>query len=63
MFVPVKDRDVPGQGFTHKRNDVVTIEAPKLGKLINRMRPSDECEHWSFGLTALMKNLAARKYL
>jgi fumarylacetoacetate (FAA) hydrolase family protein len=63
MFAPVKDRDVPGQGFTHKRDDVVTIEAPKLGKLINRMRPSDECEHWSFGLTALMKNLAARKYL
>jgi fumarylacetoacetate (FAA) hydrolase family protein len=63
MFAPVKDRDVPGQGFTHKRNDIVTIEAPKLGKLINRMRPSDECEHWNFGLAALMKNLAARKYL
>jgi len=63
MFAPVKDRDVAGQGFTHKRNDVVTIGAPKLGRLINRMRPSDECEHWSFGLTALMKNLSARKYL
>lgn len=63
MFAPVKDRDVAGEGFTHKRNDVVIIEAPKLGKLINRMRPSDECEHWNFGLTALMKNLAARKYL
>jgi fumarylacetoacetate (FAA) hydrolase family protein len=63
MFAPVKDRDVPGQGFTHKRNDVVTIEAPKLGRLVNRMRPSDECEHWNFGLTALMKNLSARKCL
>ena len=63
MFAPVKDRDVAGQGFTHKTNDVVIIEAPKLGKLINRMRPSDECERWNFGLTALMKNLAARKYL
>ena len=63
MFAPVKDRDVAGEGFTHKRNDVVIIEAPKLGKLTNRMRPSDECEHWNFGLTALMKNLAARKYL
>lgn len=63
MFAPVKDRDVAGEGFTHKRNDVVIIEAPKLGKLINRMRPSDQCEHWNFGLTALMKNLAARKYL
>jgi fumarylacetoacetate (FAA) hydrolase family protein len=63
MFAPVKDRDVAGEGFTHKRNDIVTIAAPKLGKLVNRMRASDECEHWSFGLTALMKNLAAREYL
>jgi len=63
MFAPVKDRDVPGQGFTHKRNDIVTIEAPKLGRLVNRMRPSDECERWSFGLTRLMKNLAARRCL
>lgn len=63
MFAPVKDRDIPGQGFTHKRNDIVTLQASKLGKLINRMRPSDECEPWTFGLTALMKNLSARRYL
>ncbi|HVX75199.1 MAG TPA: fumarylacetoacetate hydrolase family protein [Bradyrhizobium sp.] len=63
MFAPVKDRDTPGQGFTHKRNDVVTIEAAKLGKLVNRMRPSDECEAWAFGIGALMKNLASRGYL
>lgn len=63
MFAPVKDRDVPGQGFTHKRDDIVTIASPKLGRLINRMRPSDECEHWTFGSTALMKNLTARRYL
>src|SRR6201996_3298819 len=60
MFAPVKDRDTPGQGFTHKRNDVVTIEAVKLGKLVNRMRSSDECEAWTFGISALMKNLAGR---
>ena len=60
MFAPVKDRDMPGQGFTHKRNDVVTIRTAKLGQLINRMRSSDECEHWTFGLGALMKNLASR---
>jgi fumarylacetoacetate (FAA) hydrolase family protein len=60
MFAPVKDRDTPGQGFTHKRNDVVTIRTAKLGKLINRMRNSDECEHWTFGIGAMMKNLAAR---
>src|SRR5690348_8983674 len=60
MFAPVKDRDTPGQGFTHKRNDVVTIRAAKLGKLINRMRLSNECEHWTFGISSLMTNLASR---
>lgn len=63
MFAPVKDRDIAGQGFTHKRDDIVTIKSPELGTLVNRMRPSDECEHWTFGLTALMKNLAARRNL
>ena len=63
MFAPVKDRDAPGQGFTHKRDDVVTISAPQLGKLVNRMRNSDECEPWTFGITALMKSLAQRKLL
>jgi fumarylacetoacetate (FAA) hydrolase family protein len=63
MFAPVKDRDAPGQGFTHKRDDVVTIAAPKLGKLVNRMRLSDECEPWTFGVGALMKNLTRRKLL
>ena len=63
MFAPVKDRDAPGQGFTHKRDDIVTIASPKLGKLTNRMRPSDECEPWTFGIGALMRNLAERKLL
>jgi fumarylacetoacetate (FAA) hydrolase family protein len=63
MFAPVKDRDAPGQGFTHKRDDIVTISAPQLGKLVNRMRNSDECEPWTFGVGALMKNLAGRKVL
>ena len=63
MFAPVKDRDAPGQGFTHKRDDIVTIAAPQLGKLVNRMRASDECEPWTFGVGALMRNLAKRKLL
>lgn len=63
MFAPVKDRDAKGEGFTHKRDDIVTIAAPKLGKLVNRMRNSDECEPWTFGLGALMKNLAQRKLI
>jgi len=63
MFAPVKDRDAAGQGFTHKRDDIVTIAAPQLGRLINRMRASDECEPWTFGVGALMNNLAQRKVL
>jgi fumarylacetoacetate (FAA) hydrolase family protein len=63
MFAPVKDRDTPGQGFTHKRDDIVTIAAPQLGRLINRMRSSGECEPWTFGVSALMKSLASRKVL
>ncbi|MEH2568221.1 fumarylacetoacetate hydrolase family protein [Bradyrhizobium sp. AZCC 2289] len=63
MFAPVRDRDAPGQGFTHKRDDIVTIAAPQLGKLVNRMRNSDECEPWTFGVGALMKSLAQRKVL
>jgi fumarylacetoacetate (FAA) hydrolase family protein len=57
MFAPVKNRDAPGQGFTHKRDDIVTIATPQLGKLINRMRSSDDCEPRTFGVGALMKNL------
>ena len=60
MFAPVEDRDAPGQGFTHKLGDVVTIAAPGLGQLVNRMRRSDECEPWTFGTAALMRNLARR---
>jgi fumarylacetoacetate (FAA) hydrolase family protein len=63
MFAPVQDRDAPGEGFTHKRDDIVTIAAPQLGKLVNRMRMSDDCEPWTFGIGALMKNLAERKIL
>jgi len=63
MFAPVKDRDAPGQGFTHKRDDIVTIAAPELGQLVNRMRTSDECEPWTWGVGALMRNLAERKLL
>ncbi|MGY3446952.1 fumarylacetoacetate hydrolase family protein [Bradyrhizobium sp. USDA 4473] len=63
MFAPVKDRDAKGEGFTHKRDDIVTIVAPQLGKLVNRMRSSDQCEPWTFGVGALMKNLAQRKVL
>ncbi len=63
MFAPVEDRDAPGKGFTHKSGDLVTIAAPKLGRLVNRMRPTDQCEPWRFGAGALMRNLAKRGLL
>ena len=44
MFAPVEDRDAPGKGFTHKAGDIVTISASKLGRLVNRMMPTDRCE-------------------
>ena len=63
MFAPVEDRDAPGQGFTHKVGDIVTIAAPQLGKLVNRMKLAPDCEPWTFGAGALMRNLAKRGLL
>jgi fumarylacetoacetate (FAA) hydrolase family protein len=63
LFAPVEDRDFKGQGFTHKIGDVVTISNAKLGSLTNTVRLSTECVPWTFGATALMRNLAARGIL
>ncbi|SEC66217.1 Fumarylacetoacetate (FAA) hydrolase family protein [Rhizobiales bacterium GAS188] len=60
LFAPVEDRDAPGKGFTHKLGDVVTIAAPQLGRLVNRIRHTDQCEPWRFGVGQLMRNLAGR---
>jgi len=60
MFAPVADRGEKGMGFTHKAGDIVAIGAEKLGLLVNRMRPCEECERWTFGAGALMRNLAKR---
>jgi fumarylacetoacetate (FAA) hydrolase family protein len=63
LFAPIEDRDAPGKGFTHKIGDIVTIAAPRLGSLVNRMRYSNECEPWTFGTAHLMRNLAKRGLL
>jgi fumarylacetoacetate (FAA) hydrolase family protein len=63
MFAPIADRGAVGKGFTHHTGDIVTIAAPKLGRLVNRIRPSDQCEPWRFGAGALMRNLAKRGLL
>ena len=63
MFAPVKDRGAPGMGFTHKIGDLVSISTPKLGRLVNRVTTSDQAAPWTFGISALMRNLAARGLL
>jgi len=63
LFAPVEDRDEPGRGFTHKVGDVVRVSSEKLGALINTVVTCDAAAPWSFGITALMRNLAARGLL
>jgi fumarylacetoacetate (FAA) hydrolase family protein len=63
MFAPVKDRGAPGMGFTHKVGDLVSISTPRLGRLVNRVTTSDQAAPWTFGISALMQNLAARGLL
>ena len=64
MFAPIQDRDTPGQGFTHKiRRHRHHRRAQSWGRLVNRMKPTDQCEPWTFGPGALMRNLAARGLL
>ncbi len=63
LFAPIQDRDTPGQGFTHKYGDIVTISSPKLGALINRVDSAADIEPWTFGTAALMDNLRRRDLL
>jgi fumarylacetoacetate (FAA) hydrolase family protein len=63
MFAPTKDRGAPGQGFTHKIGDVVSVASPRLGKLVNVMVSTRDAEPWTFGTAALMRNLAKRGLL
>ena len=63
LFAPTEDRGTPGGGFTHKIGDVVTISNADLGALTNTVRLSTECPEWTFGTSALMRNLAARNLI
>ena len=63
LFAPTQDRDHPGEGFTHKLGDVVSISSPKLGRLTNTVRLSTECHEWTFGIRELMRNFARRDLL
>jgi fumarylacetoacetate (FAA) hydrolase family protein len=63
LFAPTKDRDQPGGGFTHKLGDRVSIRSARLGELCNRVTHSERAAPWTFGLRALIANLAARGLL
>ncbi|MFN3434430.1 MAG: fumarylacetoacetate hydrolase family protein [Sphingomonas sp.] len=63
LFAPTQDRDVAGQGFTHKVGDTVAIATPRLGRLVNTVTTSKAAPAWTFGATALIRNLAGRGLL
>ncbi|MGB1005930.1 MAG: fumarylacetoacetate hydrolase family protein [Thalassobaculaceae bacterium] len=63
LFAPTQDRGAAGQGFTHALGDRVTIHAPQLGTLANTVNHSDKITPWTFGVGALMRNLATRGLL
>jgi fumarylacetoacetate (FAA) hydrolase family protein len=58
---PAQDRDGPGQGFTHHVGDVVTIAAPPLGALVNRVNYTHRIPPWTFGAGALLASVLARR--
>ena len=43
--------------------DLVSIRSPKLGTLTNRVNHCDKITPWTFGISALMRNLAGRGVL
>ena len=61
LFAPTQDRDAPGEGFTHKVGDVVSIRCDRLGTLTNRVGLSSELSPWSFGAVDLFRSLAERQ--
>ncbi|MEE2692537.1 MAG: fumarylacetoacetate hydrolase family protein [Pseudomonadota bacterium] len=63
LFAPTQDRDEPGRGFTHKKGDVVRVSTPALGVLENKIAPSKTAPPWTFGVSALMRNLSERGLL
>ena len=61
LFAPTQDRDEPGQGFTHKHGDTVTIRSRHLGALVNTVGPCEELPEWTFGLRRLFEYLARQR--
>jgi fumarylacetoacetate (FAA) hydrolase family protein len=63
LFAPTADRDEPGMGFTHTIGDRVHISTPRLGTLSNEVAHCETLPPWTFGVRALIENLAERGLL
>jgi fumarylacetoacetate (FAA) hydrolase family protein len=61
LFAPTQDRDTPGQGFTHKMGDVVTIKSRHLGSLVNHVAAAEELPEWTFGVRQLFNYLRSQE--
>jgi fumarylacetoacetate (FAA) hydrolase family protein len=60
LFAPTEDRDVKGEGFTHKLRDRVEIRADSLGRLVNIVGYADEVPPWTYGMRSLFASLTRR---
>lgn len=60
LFAPTIDRDEPGQGFTHKAGDTVSIHSRHLGTLVNTVAAAEDLPGWSFGLGELIRYLTTQ---
>jgi fumarylacetoacetate (FAA) hydrolase family protein len=63
MYVPDRDRNGSGSGFTHQPGDVVRVSSGRLGTLVNEVAHSDSLPPWTDGARALMRSLADRGLL
>jgi fumarylacetoacetate (FAA) hydrolase family protein len=63
LFAPTEPRKPGGPGFTHVVGDLVSISSPRLGTLTNRVSLCEDIAPWTFGASALMRNLAQRGLL
>jgi fumarylacetoacetate (FAA) hydrolase family protein len=63
LFAPTEPRKPGGLGFTHAVGDSVSISSPRLGTLTNKVNHCDKIAPWTFGASALMRNLAGRGLL
>lgn len=63
MFTPITPRAGFASGFGHQPGDLVRVHCDRLGTLENTVDHTDAIEPWTFGITALMRNLSARGYL